>query len=363
MVPPPFNRRFEKYNEGNNPGVAVMAIRNGEVLFKGGFGLANLQTGEKVSTATNFDVASVSKQFTAMAIAILAERGELSVDTGIHRFFPDLPDYMKEISVHHLIHHLSGLPDYEDDFESTNTDKDLISNTDIYNFYKHGSKLEFQPGKRFEYSNGGYILLAMIIELVSGLSYHQFMHENLFKPANMPGTAVYKHQGVIENRAISYSRWPFFENNDFNTCNALTGDGRIYTSIDDAVGWIDSLENNRLVNAATTKMIFSAATDNNGDSVDYGYGWEITDFYKHKLIVHSGGWQGFNSIIANFPKHNLWLVSYANCQSVSAGHAFEEMARHYLKIRELAFFQFLVPIHKPALLRIPQDTRSFTDHM
>ncbi len=334
----PFDVKFEKYNLGKNPGLAVMAVKNGEVVFKKGYGLSNLETEEKITSGTNFDLASVSKQYTAMAIAILEEQGKISSDELIIQYFTDFPKHMEEIKICHLIYHLSGLPECNDEFCFTSTDNKLVSNDDIYHFYKNSRQLDFKPGNRFEYSNGGYNLLAMLVERVSGLSFHDFVKQNIFVPANMPKSTVISYPAEIENRAVSYSGWPFFENIDYNSCNALYGDGRIYSSLDDTEGWIKALDNDELISPKMKEKVFTPAITNNGDTLDYGYGWFFENFYKHKMIYHDGGWLGFNTIIANFPEDNLWLVAYANSRAISTGSAMEEMIKHYLQLEGIELF-------------------------
>ncbi len=328
----PFDIKFEKYNLGKNPGLAVMAVKNGEVVFKKGYGLSNLETEEKITSSTNFCLASVSKQYTAMAIAILEEQGKISSDDFVIQYFTDFPKHMEEIKVCHLIYHLSGLPYYEDEFCFTTMDKKIVTNDDIYHFYKNISQLDFKPGNRFEYSNGGYNLLATLVERVSGLSFQDFVRKNIFEPANMTKSTVITYPSEIENRAASYSAWPFFENIDYNSCNALYGEGGIYSSLDDTEGWIKALDNDELISPKMKEKVFTPAITNSGDTLDYGYGWEFDNFYKHKMISHSGGWLGFNTIIANFPEDNLWLVAYANSKAISTENAVDEMMKHYLQL-------------------------------
>ena len=263
----PFDIKFEKYNLGKNPGLAVMAVKNGEVVFKKGYGLSNLETEEKITSSTNFRLASVSKQYTAMAIAILEEQGKISSDDFIIQYFTDFPKHMEEIKICHLIYHLSGLPEYHDEFCFTSTDKKFVTNDDIYHFYKNSRQLDFKPGNRFEYSNGGYNLLAMSVERVSGLSFQDFVKQNIFEPANMAKSTVISYPAEIENRAVSYSEWPFFENIDYNSCNALYGDGRIYSSLNDTEGWIKALDNDELISPKMKEKVFTPAITNNGDTL------------------------------------------------------------------------------------------------
>ena len=328
----PFDKRFTAYDQAGYAGLAVMVIKDGETLFQKGYGLRNIKTKEKIDCNTNFRMASVSKQFTAMCIAILEEQGKVSSNDYIDRYFADLPEYMKEIKVCHLIHHLSGLPDYGSELWSSDKSKPLLSNHDVYEFYKKQKKLVFNAGDKHQYSNGGYSLLALLIESAAGEPFSEFIERSIFNPANMKSTAIIKYPSNIKNRATSYSEWPFFEDIDFNTGNALYGEDGVYSSLTDIESWIFAIENNILINTSMTEKIFSPTQNNNGEQVDYGYGWFFEDFYKHKMILHTGGWVGFNTVVANIPNENIWFAAFSNSRAISSWEAMEEMAKYYLDI-------------------------------
>lgn len=327
----PFEKRFARYNDTLCPGLAVMVVEDGVTRFKNGYGLRNLETKEKIDCDTNFRMASVSKQFTAMCIAILEERKQLSSDDYICRYFSDLPKYMNEIKISHLVHHLSGLPDYSNELWSSDKSKPLISNHDVYAFYKGRNALDFKAGEQFEYSNGGYSLLPLLIENVTDQSFPAFIKSNIFEPANMENTAIIEYPSNIRNQAISYSEWPFFEDIDFNTGNALQGEDGVYTSLTDVEAWISAIENNTLIGPTMTEKVFSAVQDSRGRRVNYGYGWGFREIYKHKLIVHTGGWVGFNTMVAFVPDRKIWFVAFSNTDAIDSENAALEMANYYLK--------------------------------
>ncbi len=333
--PLPFDKRFSQYDDAESAGMAVMVIKQGEAVFKKGYGLSNLETKEKIDAETNFRMASISKQFTAMGVAILEEQGKLSRDDLIGQYFTDLPDYMSEIKVWHLVHHLSGVPEYEDVLCSANRNQPLISNDDVYAFYKKQHKLDFKPGNKHEYSNGGYNLLALLIEKVMNQPFSLFMQEAIFRPAGMKNTAIITYPSTIKNQAVSYSEWPFFEDIDFNTGNALYGEDGVYCSLNDIQAWIHAIENNTLISPSMTSKVFSAVQNNHGDQVDYGYGWFFEDFYNHKMVAHTGGWVGFNTVIANMPEQKIWFVAFSNSRAIDSWGAMEQMAKYYLDIDQL----------------------------
>jgi len=333
---PPFDKKFARYNEAKRAGLAVMAIENGKTRFKKGYGLRNLESEELVDSETNFRMASVSKQFTAMAVAILEDRLQINCEDSIARYLTDIPDYMTSIKVKHLVHHLSGLPEYADALWSSDKTKPLISNQDVFDYYKTRKKLKFKPGDKHEYSNGGYSLLALIIENAAGEFYPDFMWKNIFKPANMNNTSIITYPSTIRNQAISYSDWPFFEDIDYNTGNALHGEDGVYTSLSDMECWIRALDTHLLTSEDMAQKIFSTTHKNNGKKVKYGYGWGFEKIYKHKTILHSGSWVGFNTIIVNVPVKALWLVAFSNSTAISSSSAMIEMYKHYLHIEDNA---------------------------
>jgi len=325
-----FDARFSRYDDSHCPGLAVLVIQDGITKFKKGYGLSNLETNEKIDCDTNFRMASVSKQFTAMAVAILEERGKLFKDDHISQYLAQSPEYMNGIEVRHLVHHLSGLPDYADALWSSDRSKPLISNQDVYDYYKNQEKLDFVVGERHEYSNGGYSLLALVIEKAADQAFPEFCRENIFIPAGMTNTAIIEYPSNIRKQAISYSEWPFFEDIDFNTGNALQGEDGVYTSLNDMEAWIHAIDNNTLVSASTTKRIFSKVQTNGGETVEYGYGWGWGKYHDMDMIHHGGSWVGFNTLIAKSPEKNTWFVGFSNTQAISANSAVIAMADHYL---------------------------------
>ena len=328
----PFDKSFARYDDTHCPGLAVMVIQDGVTQFKKGYGLSNLETKEKVDCDTNFRMASVSKQFTAMAVAILEERGKISRDDPISHYLAETPEYMKGIEVRHLVHHISGLPDYADALWSSNKSKPLISNHDVYGYYKNQEKLDFEVGERHEYSNGGYSLLALVIENAAGQPFQDFSRENIFIPAGMKNTAIIEYPSKIRKQAISYGEWPFFEDIDFNTGNALQGEDGVYTSLNDMEAWIHAIDNNTLVSASTTERIFSKVQTNNGETVEYGYGWGWGKYHSMDMIVHEGSWVGFNTVVAKLPERNTWFVGFSNTDAISSNSAVVAMADHYFGI-------------------------------
>jgi CubicO group peptidase (beta-lactamase class C family) len=326
----PFDKKFGKIDRASGPGLAIMVIQDGVTKIKKGYGLSNLETKDEISSATNFRMASVSKQFTAMALAILEERGKIDRDDFVSRYLEHVPAHMNKIQVRHLVHHLSGLSEYGDELWSTDKSKPLLTNQDVFDYYKQQDKLDFEAGEKHEYSNGGYSLLALVIERAADQGFREFSREHIFIPAGMENTCIIEYPSSVKNQAVSYSEWPFFEDIDFNTGNALFGEDGVYTSLDDMEAWIRAIDNNTLVSASTTKRIFSPVETNSGELVRYGYGWQIEKYRnKFDVICHSGSWVGFNTFIAKEPKSNTWLVAFSNSEAISSVNAVYDVANFY----------------------------------
>jgi len=329
----PFDKKFAKIDHAGGPGLAIMVIQDGVTKIKKGYGLSNLESKEEINCATNFRMASVSKQFTAMGLAILEEQGKIDRDDFVSQYLEQVPEYMSKIKVLHLVHHLSGLPEYDDKLWSSDKSKPLLTNQDVFDYYKTQASLDFEPGERHEYSNGGYSLLALVIESAAGQAFREFSKEHIFIPAGMKNTNIVEYPSNVKHQAISYGEWPFFENVDFNTGNGLFGEDGVYTSLNDMQEWVRAIDNNTLVSRSTTRKIFSTVKTNSGKTVEYGYGWCIEKYRtKIDLICHSGSWVGFNTFIAKLPEINTWFVAFSNTEAISSENAAFEMMDFYIQL-------------------------------
>lgn len=302
---------FSIYDREDVPGASVMVIQDGKVLFKKAYGSANLEEKIPSATTTNYRIASVSKQFTAMAIMILAERKKLSYDDSLTRFFPDFPAYGKQITVRHLLNHTSGLIDYAEVIPAGATTP--LTDRDVLVLMKRQDKTYFPPGSQFRYSNTGYAILALIVEAASGASFQEFMSKNLFKPLKMTNTVFYKRDDHTDRRrAYGYTwRGDKFEMTDQSLTSYILGDGAIYTSVEDYAKWDQALYTTKLVSAETLREAFTpgAAVDK---ETGYGFGWMIGNSHGLKLLSHGGGTIGFTTQVQRFPDKRLTVIIIAN---------------------------------------------------
>ena len=303
---------FRDFDRPGVPGASVMVIRDGKVLYQRGYGLADVEGRVAATTATNYRLASVTKQFTAMGIMILAERGKLAYDDPLSKFFPNYPAYGKQITIRHLLTHTSGLWAYEDVIppERTTQLKDL----DVLELLQRQTKTYFAPGSAYRYSNTGYAHLALIVERVSGIRFADFLKKNIFDPLHMAGTVAFEEGvSVVAHRAYGYTaRDGGFARTDQSLTSAVLGDGGIYSSVEDLYRWDQGLYNGRLVRAETLKQAFTPATLSDGKKTSYGFGWETGELRGLANVHHSGSSVGFRTFILRFPEKRFSTIVLTN---------------------------------------------------
>jgi CubicO group peptidase (beta-lactamase class C family) len=295
------------------PAIAVGVIQDGKVIYANAIGYADLEKQTKATTATNFRLASVSKQFTAMGTMMLVEAGKLKLTTSLCEAFPAFPEYGKGITVRHLLNHTSGLRAYERLMPTSATIP--LLDRDAYWLLAQEDSTTSPPGAAYNYSNSGYAMLAVIIEKISGRTFASYMKERIFEPLGMTGTVVNERgMTAIANRAYGYSQKDGeFRRNDQSTTSYVCGDGGIYSSIDDMVKWDQALHKTDLVSSAMLEMAFSAdpvTRDEKG--VGYGFGWMIDTYRGKRCVAHTGNTCGFSNRIDRFLDDRFTVVVLTN---------------------------------------------------
>lgn len=295
---------------GNVPGASLLVLKDGKPLLRRGYGLANLEKHEKASPATDYRLASVSKQFTAAAILLLAEDGKLKLDDSIRRWLPSLPPTTDKVTLRQLLSHTGGLIDYEDLMPASTTEQ--LNDNDVLRMLSATSKSYFAPGTAYRYSNSGYVLLGLVVEQASGESLPAFLQQRIFQPLHMDHTLMYVSGGPeVDHRAYGYSEengtWT---RTDQSVTSATRGDGGIYSSIDDLAKWDAALYDDRLLSDASRKLAFSPHVKVTGEPYDanYGFGWRITG----DTLWHSGESIGFRNVIVRWPKQHLTIILLSN---------------------------------------------------
>jgi len=336
---------FAPWSKGDTPGAAVIIIQNGKVLLKKGYGLANLQTKAPITTDTAFRLASLTKQFTAMAVMMLAERGKLKYEDPLSKFFPEFPTYAEKITIRHLLNHLAGFPEYEDLFiKSGKIDKDWPrsastkpsafepSSKDALAILEQVKSPDFGPGEKFRYSNSGYVILAQIVEKVSGQSFRQFLEQNTFAPLGMKRSFVNDEtRPRVSNLATSYTlKDGVYHDIDYTPVNAIYGEDNVYSTIEDLYKWDQALYTEKLVKASTLKEAFSPGRLNDGSLTSYGFAWGVSTFLGLESVAHSGSWLGFRTRIVRFPAQRFTVIILSNVAELEPNLLASKISKTYL---------------------------------
>jgi CubicO group peptidase (beta-lactamase class C family) len=295
------------------PGAAVLVIKNGVVVHKKGYGLANLEHKVPITSETVFDLASVSKQFTAMAVMVLADRGELAFGDDIRKTLPELPEVDKErpIRIEDLLHHVSGIHDYLDYLATYKGDPNTVKNEGVLKMLIE-RKLDFPTGTKWAYSNSNYCLLALILERVTKKSFSAVLRKEIFEPLGMKSAWVFDDATqVIKNRAYGYERrrkeWRY-AHSDY----VMTGDGTVMLSLEDFVLWDKALRDGKLVKAETQKLAWTSGKLDGGKEHGYGFGWSVSAKDGKLTVDHSGGWDGTATYIVRHVDEGVTVVVLSN---------------------------------------------------
>jgi len=328
----------------NTPGAAVLVVQNGKVVFERGYGVTDLRTHSKIDDHTNFRLASLTKEFTAMAIMLLVHDGKLRYDESLQEVFAEFPAYGKSIMIRQLLNHTSGLVDYEDVMAKQygNAPDDQIPqihDTGVLALMEKETTTKFPPGSRWAYSNSGYCVLAMVVEKVSGKPFAQFLHERIFEPLKMNSTVAYeKGRSEVTNRAYGHTpEGSSFRETDQSSTSATLGDGGVYTSLADMARWDAALREHTLLPgkemepALVAARPISARAEENGHTVSYGFGWFVDPYKGHPRMWHYGETVGFRTSIQRFQYDHLTVVVLCNRVDFNAPDLALKVADLFLK--------------------------------
>lgn len=311
------------------PGVALLVARNGEIVRAQGFGFANVELRVPVKPDTLFQSGSMGKQFTATAIMMLVEEGKIGLDDSITKYFPEAPASWKAVTIRHLLTHTGGFTDYPKDFDLR---KDY-SEAELLKIVA-GIPLAFPPGTKWSYSNLGYLTLGVLIHRVTGNFYGEMLQARIFQPLGMTTTRIMSEADVIPNRASGYRLVKGELKNQEWVSPTLntTADGSLYFSILDLARWDAALYTEKLLKRSSLEQMWTVARLNDGqaNSGHYGFGWEIERVHGHRVIGHSGSWQGFKTQISRYVDDKLTVVVLANLAEADPGKIAEHVAGMYL---------------------------------
>ncbi len=334
------------------PGLALGVYRDGKIIKAEGYGVANLEWDVPVKADTIFQSGSVGKQFTATAVMMLVEEGKVGLDDPVQKYFADAPESWKDIKIRNLLSHTSGLGEYESG-PRTKPDGPFYLRLDMTEdeLYKRitAMPLDFKPGEDWSYRNTNYVLLGILIHEVTGKCYGDYLRERIFKPLGMSSTRIISDRDIIPHRAAGYELVDGQPKNQewvsptFNS----TADGALYFTVLDLEKWDAALYTEKLLKRPSFDQMWTVMKLNNGlpNKANYGFAWNIKETNGHKVIEHSGAWQGFTTHIARYVDDKLTVVVLTN---LDAGHAQPSKIAHNIA-------GLYVPALMPAAVKPMED--------
>ena len=314
---------FKRFNKRHDFHGSVLVAKNGKLIFSNHYGYANFSKKLKLDNNSTFQLASVSKQFTAASILILFEKGLLKLDDKVSKYYPDFP--YEDVTIRHLLNHTSGLPQYfwlaehewKKEIPPVNAEMmDMMSEYKVLRYFK--------PGSRFDYSNTGYFVLASLVEKISNESYRDFVEKNIFKPLDMNNSYVYRYkQDKIEDDQLYGYRlhrgWKHIKIT--GTVNdAITGDKNVYSTVEDLFKWINGLNSGKIISENTLNEMYSKGETKYGKKVPYGFGFRIDDKDDEKVIYHYGKWNGFSTSIKQYTDSDITIITLEHSNYRSMNH-------------------------------------------
>ena len=301
------------------PGVSILVAKDGKTIYSKGFGMANLENSVPNAPKHVFEIGSITKQFTAVAILMLEEQGKLSVDDEMTKYIPDYPTQGKTITIHHLLNHTSGIQSYTGMASFVSSARTDMTPTELIDKFKN-EPMEFDPGTQFKYNNSGYILLGHIIEVVSGKSYEDFIQTNIFDTLGMTNSYCGSMTKLIQNRARGYSETENgFRNADYLSLGLAYAAGYIMSTTEDLLIWQNAISANTLLKRSTLERAINGSTLNDGEDIGYGYGWIKGDVNGSSTVEHSGGIFGYSSNGIFLPEENVYVIGLTNCDCGNVG--------------------------------------------
>jgi CubicO group peptidase (beta-lactamase class C family) len=318
--------------QGDVPGACLAVLQNGAPILKRAYGFADMEGRVAATTATNYRLASMSKQFTGAAVLLLTEAGRLSIDDPIRKWLPSLPEAADGMIVRHLLTHTSGLVDYEDVIPQERSTQ--LRDVDVLRLLEGENRRHFPPGSQYRYSNSGYALLALIVERASGEGYAEFLQQRIFRPLDMQSTLAFE-AGVsaIAHRAFGYSAagggWL---RTDQSLTSATLGDGGIYSSVDDLAKWDAALGGGGLLRPASLRLAFRTWVGTDDPQVQYGFGWRISG----DTCWHTGETLGFRNVILRYLECGLTVLVLTNRNEPGPYGAAIAIAKEFLPAADAA---------------------------
>jgi CubicO group peptidase (beta-lactamase class C family) len=323
---------FAQWDKPDTPGCVLGIIKEGELIYTRGYGMANLDYDIPINAGSVFRIASMSKQFTAACILLLAQRGELSLDDNLRQYVPEIPDYGHTITLRHLIHHTSGL---RNNFTLMNlsgqTLEGYYDNEDMTALMARQKALDFRPGDEHVYCNSGYVLLAEIVKRISGQSLKQFAQENIFTPLSMNNTQFADdHTRVVKNRVTSYGRNAQGGLRRFLITDDLVGPTGLLSTATDLYRWDQNFYHAQVGGPEFVAQMLEPGRLNNGKELHYASGLALGAYRGLRMVWHGGKMFGFRSQMIRFPQQAFSVICLSNQEGFSPARRIQQVADIYL---------------------------------
>src|SRR5215471_17230474 len=353
---------FVKWDRTDFPGCALGVYRGGQVVYKHGYGMEDLNEDVHIAPGTVFHVASMSKQFTAASIVLLAQQGKLSLDDDVRKYIPELPDFGQKITIRNLVHHTSGLRDQWALLELAGWrySQDLITNEDVMSLLTRQKELNFKPGERHLYSNTGYTLLGLIVKRVSGMSLREFTTKNIFEPLGMTRTHFRDdHAEIIKHNAVGYEQEtgkPFeISITNFDTVGATS----LHTTVEDLQRWDENFYQPRIGGAAFVRQMLERGKLNNGEQLDYAFGLAIGKDKGLPTVDHGGTDAGYRSDMIRYPEQHFSVAVLCNSAETDPSGLASQVADIVLA-KEIKAAEAATPAKVPAARSTTGETVALT---
>jgi len=331
---------FAPWRKETTPGAAVLVIREGRIVLKRTYGMADREAKTPITANSAFQLASVSKQFTAMAIMILIDRGKLHYDDTLAQFFPSFARLANPITIRHLLNHTSGLREYDYTLETeakrattSSTSRSNPTAEDALRSLEREQNLRFAPGTQYEYNSSNYLVLALIVERVTGERFADFLKKNIFDRLGMRDSSVLDERHIQPRRkVVSYrSTKGGYSKLGGRIGGSIYGDMNVFATLDDLYRWDQALYTERLVRRETLDQAFASGRLNDGTDVGYGFGWQVRDFLGLAALAHSGWALGFRIFILRIPSRQFSVIVLANADDLNANVFAANIAKAYLR--------------------------------
>ncbi len=308
---------FQNYYKSDSPGATVLIAKDGKVIYRKAYGLANMELNVAMKPENILELGSITKQFTAVAILMLMQQNKLSLQDPLSKYIPDYPKG-SEITIHHLLSHTSGVKNYTDMPSFRTLASEDMTPMELIEVFKN-EPLDFEPGEKFNYSNSGYILLGYIIEDVSKTSYEEFIENSIFKTVGMNHSLYGSKTEIIPNRASGYqpNQEDGYQNAEYLSMTLPYAAGSLMSNVDDMLLWNQAIHNNKLISEKSKLLAFTNYTTNNGKPIFYGYGWMPNELANEKTLEHSGGTFGYSTFGLYAPKQNYYVIVLTNSNGIS----------------------------------------------